>query len=128
LGKRHDYIPGSETDREGRDTLTLTNIEDEEKKQNSIQANWRQTGCMTHGRDNVYFTLYLCRFEQCRNIQDLPLYCEICVERGEIHSHKNHFLADEAGILAYNRGQANPQIKEKYAEMSEQSLDTKERC
>ena len=50
---------------------------------------------------------------------DLPLFCEICVESGEIHDHKNYFLADEAGILAYNRDRANPQNEEKYAEMSE---------
>jgi len=99
--------------------LTPVNNEEEEKKHYSIQENWRQTGCMTHGRNVTYFTLYLCRFEQCRNMHDLPLYCEICVESGEIHIHKNHFLDNEAVILAYNRDRANPQNEEKYAEMSE---------
>jgi hypothetical protein len=119
MGKRHNQIPGSETDGEGRNTLTLADNEEEEKKQCCIQANWRQTGCMTHGRNVTYFTLYLCRFEQCRNMHGLPLYCEICVEGGEIHDHKNHFLADEAGVLAYNRDRANPRNEERYAEMSE---------
>ena len=99
--------------------MTPTNNEEELKKQTNIQASWRQTGCMTHGRNVTYFTLYLCRFEQCRDMHDLPLYCEICVESREIHNHKNHFLADEAEILAYNRDRANPQNKEKYVEMSE---------
>ncbi len=52
-------------------------------------------------------------------MHDLPLYCEICVESGEIHSQKNHFLADEAETLACNRDRANSQNVEKYAEMSE---------
>jgi hypothetical protein len=40
MGKRHNQIPGSETDREGRNTLTFANNEEEEKK-NAVS---KQTG------------------------------------------------------------------------------------
>ena len=77
--------------------------EKKERKHTKISPDWRQAGCMIHGKKIVSFALYLCRYEQCEDMRSLPIYCEICIERGEIHQHKNHFLAEEAGIQAYTK-------------------------
>jgi hypothetical protein len=75
--------------------------EEKERKHMKISHEWRQAGCMIHGKEIVSFTFYIWRYEQCEDMWSLPLYCETCVERGEIHQNKNQFLADDAGIQAY---------------------------
>ena len=77
--------------------------EEKERKHTKISLDWRQAGCMIHGKEIVSFALYLCRYEQCEDMRRLPIYCEIFIERGEIHQHKNHFLAEEAGVQAYTK-------------------------
>ena len=76
--------------------------EEKERKFTKISPDWRQVGCTIHGKEIVSFALYLCRYEQCEDMTSLPIYCETCIERGETHQHKNHFLADKAGVKAYN--------------------------
>ena len=57
---------------------------------------------------------------------ELPIYCDRCI--GNDHPHKNHFLADEAGVRAFYRDLNDPKNAEKYAEMSEVSVDSKGKC
>jgi hypothetical protein len=55
-------------------------------------------------------------------MSELPIYCDRCI--GNNHPHKNHFPADEAGVRAYYRDFNDPKNAEKYAEMSEVSVDS----
>ena len=75
--------------------------EEKERKYTKINPDWRQAGFMIHSKEIVSFALYLCRYEQGEDMRSLPIYCETGIERGEIHQHKNHFLAEEAGVQAF---------------------------
>ena len=97
--------------------------EKSDKKTMSYDPDWQSRGCGRHGPTE---RLYLCRYEACPNVGELPFYCDRCI--GNEHPHKNHYPADEAGVRAYFRDFNDPKNAERYAEMSEVSVDSKGKC
>ena len=108
-----------------QDMTPRVSQEEEKSNENTMRydPDWQSRGCRKHGPTEQ---LYLCRYEACPNIGEFPIYCDRCI--GNDHPHKNHYPADEAGVRAYYRDINNPKNAEKYAEMSEVSVDSKGKC
>ena len=86
--------------------VTFKESQEEEKSDERTMRydpDWQSRGCRKHGPTEQ---LYLCRYEACPNIGELPIYCDRCI--GNDHPHKNHYPADEAGVRAYYRDFNNP--------------------